>query len=88
MLDYARRESIRSVISLMSATTDYAKLIRRVNWKGTGLKATLASPAADGGGAMVKVPRAQGEAIEALIEGGIDEDWRSSDSLKIEFECL
>lgn len=33
ILDYARHEGIRSVIAVVSSTTDYAKLIRRVNWR-------------------------------------------------------
>jgi hypothetical protein len=69
MLDYARHEGIRSIIAVMSNTTDYAKLIRRVNWRTAGMEAILASPVArgSGSGAMVKVPRAQGQALAALI---------------------
>ncbi len=88
ILDYARHEGIRSVIAVMSSTTDYAKLIRRVNWMRAGLEATLVSPVADGGGAMVKVPRAQGQAVAALINTGLDQACRSSDSLSLETESL
>jgi hypothetical protein len=76
----------------MSRTTGYATLIRRVKWKENDLKATLVSPVfsrvADGGDARVKVPPAQGEAVAALINSGLDQDWRSSDSLPLEFKCL
>jgi hypothetical protein len=85
-LDYARNEGIRSIIAVMSSTTDYAKLIRRVNWRRAGLEATLALPEVHGGGAMVKVPRAQGQAVAALIDRGLDQDWRSSDSLSLKME--
>lgn len=88
ILDYARHEGIRSVIAVMSSTTDYAKLIRRVNWRRAGLEATLVSPVAHGGGAMVKVPRAQGQAVAALIKTGLDQAWRSSDSLSLTTESL
>lgn len=88
ILDYARHEGVRYVIAVMSSTTDYAKLIRRVNWRRAGLEATLISPVAHGGGAMVKVPRAQGQAVAALIDTGLDQAWRSSDSLSLEIESL
>jgi len=88
ILDYAHREGIRSVIAVMARTTDYAKLIRRVNWGGAGLEATLVSPVAHGGGAAGKVPRAQGQAVAALINTGLDQAWRSSDSLSLETESL
>jgi hypothetical protein len=90
MLDYARHEGIRSIIAVMSNTTDYAKLIRRVNWRTAGMEAILASPVArgSGSGAMVKVPRAQGQALAALINRGLDQDWRSSDSLSLKIESV
>lgn len=83
LLDYAHHVGIRSVIAVMSSTTDYAKLIRRVNWRGDGLAATLVSPVAHGGGAMVKVPRAQGQAVTTLISTGLSQTWQSSDSLSL-----
>jgi hypothetical protein len=88
LLDYARREGIKSVIAVMAGTTEYAKLIRRANWKSAGVEATLISPVAHGGGAMVKVPRAQGEAVAALINTGINQTWRSSDMLRLKTERL
>jgi hypothetical protein len=87
ILDYARHEGIRSVIAVMSNTTHYAKLIRRVQWRGAGLEATLVSPVR-GGGAMKKSPRAEGQAVAALINTGLDQAWRSSDSLSLEIESL
>ena len=83
ILDYARHEGIRTVIAVMSRTTDYSKLIRRVDWRGAGLMAKLLLPVAQGGGAMVKVPRAQGEAVAVLICTGLPQMWRSSDSLSL-----
>jgi hypothetical protein len=83
LLDYARHVGVRSVIAVMSSTTEYARLIRSVNWRSAGLAATLVSPVAHGGGAMVKVPRAQGQAIAALICTGVSQAWQSSDSLSL-----
>lgn len=88
ILNYARYAGIRSVVAVMSSTTDYAKLIRRVNWRRAGLEATLVSPVAHGGGAMVKVPRAQGQVVAALISTGLDQAWRSSDSLSLAIVSL
>jgi hypothetical protein len=88
ILDYARHEGIRSVIAVMSSTTGYAKLIRRVNWRRASLAATLVLPIAHGGGAAGKVPRAQGQAVAALIDTGLDQAWRSSDGLRLKTESL
>lgn len=88
LVDYVRRESIQSVIALMSSTTDYGKLIRRVPWRSAGLHVTLLSPIAHGGGAMVKVPRAQGQALAAVVAGDINESWRSGDGLSVRMENL
>lgn len=81
ILDYARHEGVCSVIAIVSGTTNYAKLVRHVDWRGAGLAARLLSPVIQGGGAMVKVPRAQGQAVTALIDAGLPEMWQSSDSL-------
>lgn len=88
LLHYARRVAVRSVIAVMSSTTDYAKVIRRVPWKSAGISAALVSPVAHGGVAMVKVPRAQGQAITDLVTSGLNQGWQSSDSLTLEIENL
>jgi hypothetical protein len=88
ILDYARHNGIRSIIAVMSRTTDYAKLIRRVNWSKAGLEASLVSPVSHGDGALRKVPCAQGQAVAALINTGLDQAWRSSDSLSLKTENL
>ena len=81
ILDYALHERVSSVVAIVSCTTNYAKLVRRVDWKGAGLVAKLLSPVIQGGGAMKKVPRAQGQAVAALIDANLPQIWRSSDSL-------
>jgi len=87
ILDYAHHEGIRSVIAVMSRTTGYAKLISRcVDWGGAGLEATLVSADAHGPGVRQKVLRAQGEAVAALINSGLDQDWLSSDSLPLKID--
>ena len=52
------------------------------------MEAKLVSPVSVGGGAMVKVPRAQGQAVASLITVGLNQTWRSSDSLDLEIRDL
>ncbi len=88
LLNYACRSGIRFVMAVMSSTTNYAKLIKRVSWSSAGLAATLVSPVSDGGGAMVKVPRAEGQAVSQLIEAGLKKAWHSSDGLGLKICTL
>jgi hypothetical protein len=83
LLNYACRSGVRFVIAVMSRTSNYAKLIKRVSWSSAGLVATLVSPVSYGGGAMVKVPRAEGQAVSQLIEADLKEAWQSSDGLSL-----
>jgi len=87
ILDYAHHEQITSVVAVMSRTTDYAKLVRRVNWERSSIAAMLISPVSSGGGSMVKVPRAQGQTIADLFASGVVVDeWRSQDDLGLHAE--
>jgi hypothetical protein len=80
---YARRQHIRRVIALVSQTTGYAGILRKVDWRGAGVtEALLLSPEASTG-AMVKAPRAIGQAVRAIIDNGWAPSWRSSDGLQI-----
>jgi hypothetical protein len=88
LLNYACRSGIRFVIAVMSSTTDYARLIKSVGWSGAGLTATLVSPVSFCGGAMVTVPRAEGQAVAELIKDGLKEPWRSSDGLSLKISTL
>lgn len=83
LLDYAGRNGLRCVISVMSRTTHYGRLIRLVNWTSTGIRATLVSPVYHGRGAMKKVPRAEGQAVAELIKAGLRGAWQSSDGLSL-----
>jgi len=83
ILDYLRRHRLRAVCAVASATTEYAKLLRRVNWHSVELEnAVLLSPE-ETTGAMVKSPRAQGEAVSMLLQGGLAMNWQSSDGLRL-----
>ena len=84
LIDYAQRRKMSSVRAITSATGGYRKLLTRVRWSAAGIKdAMLFSPRA-GPGAMVLSPRAQGEALTALLRGTLDESWRSSAGLRLD----
>jgi hypothetical protein len=89
LLYHARQAGIRSIVAVMARSSGYAKLVKKVRWKDAGLAAKLISPICPAlSGAQGKVPRAQGQAIAALIAAGLSQDWRSSDSLPLEIEDL
>ena len=69
--------------AFVSQTTDYCRLVARTRWQGAGITdAAIVAPEATRG-AMVKAPRAQGEAIAAFLAGGLNDDWQSSDGLRL-----
>ena len=76
------------VFSLMiresHAESGSRKLLRRVAWHDFGVKdAWIFSPERVRG-ALVKNPRALGEAFKTLMRGELTPDWRSSDGLEID----
>lgn len=84
LLKFVERQGLKRVRALASATGDYGELLRRVPWAGAGIQdAWMLSPE-KGLGAMVRSPRAQGEAFAALLGTGLTPDWRSSDDLGID----
>ena len=90
LLNYAHNVGIRSVIAIMARSSGYAKLIKKVRWKAAGIGAKMISPVCPAlSGAQGKVPRAQGQALAALIATGLDvQEWRSSDSLSLQIDDL
>ena len=83
ILDYLRRHRLRAVCAIASATTEYAKLLRRVNWHSVELENAVLLTPEETTGAMVKSPRAQGEALSMLLQGGLVMNWESSDGLRL-----
>jgi len=83
IVNYARQHRLSNAIALISGSTSYRKLVERVDWGAAKMAPVhILSPEATPG-AMVKAPRAQGEAICALFGGGLVDDWRSSDGLRL-----
>jgi len=83
LVNYAQRHKISRMRALVSLTTSYRKIIETTAWREAGVKdAIIISPEA-ATGAMVKAPRAQGEALAALTGKGLSSRWRSSDGLAL-----
>jgi hypothetical protein len=88
LIDYAQNRKLRTVRAIASSTGDYRKLLARVGWAAAGVDdALLLSPRA-GPGAMVLSPRAQGEALAALLQGSVSASWLSSDGLRLDIQRL
>jgi hypothetical protein len=88
LTDYAQSRKLSNVRAITSSTGDYRKLLTRVRWAAAGIDdALLLSPRA-GPGAMVLSPRAQGEALSALLQGKMDASWSSSDGLRLDVQRL
>lgn len=84
---YAEASAVRTVVGILSASTNYAAVFRRTGWP-DDVDAFLLSPES-APGAMVKAPRAQGEALaEIAATGSLGAEWRSSDGLKMEVTRL
>ncbi|MCT9934531.1 hypothetical protein N5079_30430 [Planotetraspora sp. A-T 1434] len=60
----ARRVGVPAVVAFAAASTDYARLLRRVRWRRAGLAALLVTVSGvAGGGAMRETPRRLGSAF-------------------------
>lgn len=79
---YVEASDIRRVVGIVSGSTTYATVLRRTRWP-RSVEAFLLSPESVPG-AMVKAPRAQGEALfEISMHGSLGDQWRSSDGLRM-----
>jgi hypothetical protein len=54
-----------------------------VNWRSVELEGAVLLTPEETTGAMVKSPRAQGEALSMLLRGGLGMNWVSSDGLSL-----
>lgn len=72
VLGEARRIGATKVVTFVSASADYAKLVRRIPWDTTEIGGVLVTIDFHGGGAQVEVPRRLAQAFGAW--------WRRSPS--------
>ncbi|MEZ5560330.1 MAG: hypothetical protein R3E86_17515 [Pseudomonadales bacterium] len=84
LAEYASKTGITTVVGILSGSTGYAQAFRRTRWPSTLSQVLLVTPQR-GTGAMVKAPRAQGEALVSIAASGkLGERWRSTDDLAME----
>ena len=88
LIGYLRQHKLRALCAIASASTGYARLLRRANWHLAGLDSAVLLTPEETTGAMVKSPRAQGEALSRLLRGEIDLNWTSSDGLHLKCSSL
>lgn len=81
LIAYAKHNGLKSVRAFASMTTEYSKLIKAVPWSRAGIHDAWLLTPEPVAGAMVKSPRAQGEALSTFLNGNLTEDWVSSDGL-------
>jgi len=85
---YAEEAAVTTVIGIMSGSTGYADVFRRTEWPSILSQVLLVTPER-GTGAMVKAPRAQGEALVAIASSEeLVDGWRSTDGLVMEVTTL
>ena len=85
---YADATGAKAVIGLLSGTTQYARSFRSVRWPSAveHVFHVWPQPVA---GAMVKAPRAQGEALKAFSRNQrLQPGWTSSDGLEMQMTRL
>ncbi len=86
LLNHIRTNSIENVVAIVSSSTAYRTLLDRVNWPESSLKNVFLVTPQSSAGAMVKAPRAQGEAMSALLNGALSSAFLSSDGLRMEVQ--
>ena len=85
---YAHTISATTVVGLLSATTQYARVFRKTHWPDEVEQVFHVWPEPKAG-AMVKAPRAQGEALKALSRDHcLNPGWTSSDGLRMQVTRL
>lgn len=70
LVEEARRAQATTVVGFVAKTSNYAKLLRRVDWRRAGIGVHLVSIQHQGGGALREVPQQLGRAFSAF--------WRQS----------
>ena len=85
---YADATGATAVIALLSATTQYARVFRSTRWPDRVEHVLHVWPDSSAG-AMVKAPRAQGEALKAFSQDQpLHPGWTSSDGLGMQITRL
>lgn len=84
--EYSRTHAIKRVRAFASRNSPYLKVLTTTHWQEVGVPDVQTFvPDGVGAGAMVKAPRALGEALGCLLgNGALPPYWQSSDGVRIE----
>lgn len=85
---YAAMCRVSEVVGFAGASSPFASVLRRVDWPDTVERAWLVSPYEVNGAAMVKTPRALGEALNTACTGFLDVGWRSTHGVPVAADRL
>ncbi len=66
LIGETQRCGVQTVVAFASASTDYARLLRRTPWRQAGIDARLVTIAGVTAGAMIEVPRQLGQVFSAF----------------------
>lgn len=77
------RTKASAVVSFCSTSTGYGDFVRRYRSRASVPVREVTANMGGRGGAMVLVPRASGEALDAYLRGELADGWQSSDGLRI-----
>jgi len=86
---YASYNELKKVRAIVSASTDYRKIVERVDWRMANVLDGLLLTPERTRGATRKAPVTQGEALTALLDGKLFDGWVSSYGLSLnQFDLL
>lgn len=83
LIAYANEYGINSVRAFASATSPYHRVLETTKWSGAGITDALILAPEVASGGTVKSPASIGEALTALSNRHLDEDWKSSHGLRL-----
>ena len=88
LLAYVRLHNLKHVRGFVSQTTDYRKVINRTDWASAGIEDAVLVMPEKAGGAMIKAPATQGEALVEMLEMRLVTNWVGSYGLGLECSQL
>lgn len=78
---YAQHHGLGTARFFAGDSTDYAKVLKEFKWGNSGMNDVILYSPERARGALKKAPRAIGEGLVAMLQGGLNDSWRSSDGL-------
>ena len=72
--------------AFVASSSPYRRIVSRAPWAQAGIDDVLLVMPQKAPGALVKAPRAQGEALAAFLNDRLDPEWHSSDGLALQVQ--